>query len=189
MDSRSSVMRRQWPDRLDVARGAAEHQFCLLADRENVFSALDAGDRHHRRLVEDDAAPFYIDQGVGRAEIDRHVGRQQTQHSSKHLRAHPRLRAILSSHSSTKRPAHRIAGKMTSCPECLNGALGRGRRSSPIRSDPGDCAGTGANYIWRRRRADGLSASGGVSQDDRQPQSIPQETPARGESFKEALGH
>ncbi len=30
-----------------------------------------------------------LDDGVCRAEVDRHVGRQQTQHSSKHLTANP----------------------------------------------------------------------------------------------------
>src|SRR5207237_6828124 len=51
--------------------------------------ALDTGDCDHRRLVQDDTAPFHVDDGVCRAEVDRHFGRQQTQHSSKHLTANP----------------------------------------------------------------------------------------------------
>src|ERR1700694_3385344 len=93
----------QWADCLDVARGAAEHQFRLLADGENLFPALDAGDRHHGRLVQDDAAPLHINEGVCRAEIDRHVGRQQTQHSSKHLTANPIEKRSISLSGSTRK--------------------------------------------------------------------------------------
>ena len=39
--------------------------------------------------IQDDTAPFHVDDGVCRTEVDRHVGRQQTQHSSKHLTADP----------------------------------------------------------------------------------------------------
>src|SRR6266404_2986960 len=79
----------QRPDGLNVARGAAEHQFRFLADGEDLFPAPDAGDRHHRWLVQHDPAPFHVDDGVCRAEVDRHVGRQKTKHSSKHLTANP----------------------------------------------------------------------------------------------------
>ena len=85
----------QRPDRLNVARGAAEHQLRLLADGENLSFALDACDRDHRRLVQDDAAPFHVNEGVCRAEVDRHVGGQQTQHSAKHLTANPRKPRLL----------------------------------------------------------------------------------------------
>ena len=77
----------QRPDGLNVARSAAEHQFCFLADGKDLFPAADAGDRHHRWLVQHDTAPFHVDDGVCRAEVDRHVGRQKTKHSSKHLTA------------------------------------------------------------------------------------------------------
>ena len=63
---------------------AAEHQLGLLADREDLLAALDAGDRDHRGLVQHDAAALDVDERVGRAEVDRHVGRQQAQHFSKH---------------------------------------------------------------------------------------------------------
>src|SRR5208282_688699 len=79
----------QRPDGLNVARSAAEHQFCFLADGKDLFPAADAGDRHHRWLVQHDTAPFHVDDGVCRAEVDRHVGRQKTKHSSKHLTANP----------------------------------------------------------------------------------------------------
>src|SRR5216683_3154495 len=79
----------QRPDRLNVARGAADHQFRLLSDGEDLSLALDARDCDHRRLIQDDTAPFHVDDGVCRAEVDRQVGRQKTQHSSKHLTANP----------------------------------------------------------------------------------------------------
>ncbi len=94
----------QWPDRLNVAWGAAEHQFRFLADGKDLFSAPDAGDRHHRRLVQDDTSPLHIDKGVRRAEIDRHVGGQQTQHSSDHLTVDQKSRAVRGSGSASKRP-------------------------------------------------------------------------------------
>ena len=56
----------------------------LLADRQDVLAALDAGDRDDRRLVEDDAATLYIDKGIGRPQVDRHVGGQQPQHPTDH---------------------------------------------------------------------------------------------------------
>src|SRR5215472_12716208 len=59
-----------------------------------MFSAADAGDRHHRWFVEHDPPALYVDQGVCGAEIDRHVGRQQTQHSSNHITANPKPRVI-----------------------------------------------------------------------------------------------
>ena len=74
----------QRPDRLDIARRSAEHQLGLLADRQDLLAAFDAGDRDDRGLVQDDAAALYIDECIGCAEVDRHVGGQQTQHSSEH---------------------------------------------------------------------------------------------------------
>ena len=56
----------------------------FVADRQDLLAALDAGDRDDRRLVEDDAAALDIDEGIGRPEIDRHVGGQQTQHLTNH---------------------------------------------------------------------------------------------------------
>jgi hypothetical protein len=79
----------QRPDRVNVARGAADHQFRLLSDGEDLPLAPDARDCDHRRLIQDDTAPFHVDDGVCRTEVDRHVGRQQTQHSSKHLTVGP----------------------------------------------------------------------------------------------------
>jgi len=63
--------------------------FASSPTAKDLFPAADAGDRHHRWLVQDDPAPFHVDDGVCRAEVDRHVGRQKTKHSSKHLTAKP----------------------------------------------------------------------------------------------------
>jgi len=37
----------QRPDRLDISRGAADHQFRLLSDGEDLSLPLDARDCHH----------------------------------------------------------------------------------------------------------------------------------------------
>src|SRR5271165_4417012 len=84
----------QRSDRLNVARGAAEHQLCFFADGEDLFSAADAGDRYHGWLVQHDPPAFHVDQSVCGAEIDRHIGREQTQHSSNHLTANPKPQVI-----------------------------------------------------------------------------------------------
>jgi hypothetical protein len=58
-------------DRGDAVRGAADHPLGLGADGEDL-----AGLGVHRDdagLVEHHAAPADVDQGVGRAEIHRHV--------------------------------------------------------------------------------------------------------------------
>jgi hypothetical protein len=68
----------QRPDRLNVARSAADHQFRLLSDGEALPLVLGASDCDHRRLIQDDTAPFHLNDGVCRAEVDRHAGRQQT---------------------------------------------------------------------------------------------------------------
>jgi hypothetical protein len=72
----------QWPDRGDVARGAAEHLLGFLAYRQDLLASLDAGNCNHRRLVEDDAAALDVHEGVGGAEVDRHVRRQQAEKSA-----------------------------------------------------------------------------------------------------------
>src|SRR3546814_10373106 len=72
----------QRPDRHDVAGRAAEHHLGLVADREDLLLALDFGDGDDRGLVEDDPAALDVDQGVGGAQIDRHVGGQHAKKRS-----------------------------------------------------------------------------------------------------------
>jgi hypothetical protein len=67
----------QRPDGLNVARSAADHQFRLLSDGEDLPLALDAYDCDRRRLIQDDTAPFHVNDGVCRAEVDGNVGRQR----------------------------------------------------------------------------------------------------------------
>ena len=64
----------QRPDGGDVAGRAAEHQLGFLADREDLLLAAHVGDGDHRGLVQHDAAALDVDQRVGGAEIDGHVG-------------------------------------------------------------------------------------------------------------------
>jgi hypothetical protein len=67
----------QRADGLNVAGRAAQHHLRFVADGQNLLLALDLGDRHHRRLVQDDARALDVDQGIGGAQIDRHVGGQE----------------------------------------------------------------------------------------------------------------
>ena len=72
------------PDRLDRFRGAAEHQLCVLADREHPLPAVLEVVGDHRGLVQHDAPALDVDQCVGGPEIDRHVGREESAQRAKH---------------------------------------------------------------------------------------------------------
>ena len=74
----------QRADGLDVARGAAEHLLGLLADGEHHLLAPDIRDGDYPGLVQHDPAAFDVDEGIGRAEVDGHVGRHQAKQSSEH---------------------------------------------------------------------------------------------------------
>ncbi len=63
----------------DISRRAAQHHLRLVADGENVLFALHFGDGDDRRLVQDDAAPLDVNQGIGRPQIDRHIGRKHAE--------------------------------------------------------------------------------------------------------------
>ena len=75
----------QWPHRDDVARRAADHLPRLLTHREHVLRA--AVERDDRRLVQDDAAPARVHEGVRGTEIDREVARQGAAPSTRPDRA------------------------------------------------------------------------------------------------------
>ena len=60
----------------DRARGAAEHPLGLDADGVDLAGA--AVDRHHGGLGQHDAAPAYVHERVGRAEVDGHVTATET---------------------------------------------------------------------------------------------------------------
>ncbi len=72
-------------DRLDIAGGAPQHHLGVVADGTNLFlsSAIDRGD--DRRLVENDAAPLDVHQGVRGAEVDRHIARQCAEKTAEHV--------------------------------------------------------------------------------------------------------
>jgi hypothetical protein len=74
----------QRADRLDVARRAAQHHLGLFADGEDLALAALRGERHDRRLVENDAATLHIDQCVGRTEVDPHVCRKEPDDAREH---------------------------------------------------------------------------------------------------------
>jgi len=62
------------------------HTKGFVADGKDLLATLDLRDGHDRRLVEDDAAAFHVNERVRRAEIDRHIGGEHTQQISKHVR-------------------------------------------------------------------------------------------------------
>src|SRR5690606_23455667 len=76
-----AILQRSYRD--DVARRSAQH---LLGVRAHCGDAARAArsavlpNRNHRWLVEDDSLPANVNQGVGRAEVDRQVvGKEATQ--------------------------------------------------------------------------------------------------------------
>jgi len=70
----------QRPDRDDVAGGAAEHLFRLGADGEHATAAPSILlHRHDRWLVADDTLALYVDEGVGRTQIDRQIVGEEPQ--------------------------------------------------------------------------------------------------------------
>ena len=65
----------QRTDCLNIAGRAAQHQLCLIPDREDLTLAAHGGDRDHGGLVQDNPATLDIDEGVSGAEVDSHIGR------------------------------------------------------------------------------------------------------------------
>ena len=61
----------EWADGDDVARGAAEHAFGVVAYGEDFAGAAFDGD--DRGFAEDDAGILDVDEGIGGAEVDADV--------------------------------------------------------------------------------------------------------------------
>ena len=75
----------QRADDFHVAVGLAEHGLGFGADSVDDLAAafVDVGD--HRRLIENDAAAFDVDQRVRGAEIDGQIWRNKTEHIAEHI--------------------------------------------------------------------------------------------------------
>ena len=71
------------PDGLDVARRAADHALGLGPDGEH--GSAEGVDRHHGRLVQDDATTTHVHERVRRPEVDRHVATKEPEHSLRPL--------------------------------------------------------------------------------------------------------
>jgi hypothetical protein len=69
-------------DRLDIAGGATEHHLGRVADGFDDLLAVAYLERDDGGLVQDDPPAFDIDEGVGGAEIDRHVGRNHAEETA-----------------------------------------------------------------------------------------------------------
>ncbi len=63
----------------DAAGRAPDHAFRVFADGQDLIVFLVDGD--HRRLLDDDAFPFHVNQGVGGAEIDPHIAPESAKHN------------------------------------------------------------------------------------------------------------
>ena len=62
-------------DGMNITWGPAEHHFRFVPDGEHLFAAFNFGNGHHRWFVQNDPAAFDVNQCIGRAEVDRHIGR------------------------------------------------------------------------------------------------------------------
>ena len=69
----------QRTDGLDVLRGPPEH--ALGFETYGQRAAVSGVHRDHRRLVQDDTAPAFVDQGVGGAKVDRQVSSDKGAHA------------------------------------------------------------------------------------------------------------
>ena len=67
----------QRADRLDAVRGLAHHHLGVIAHGLHALDPVDRLDRDHRRFVQHDPLILHIDEGVGGAEVDRHVLRAE----------------------------------------------------------------------------------------------------------------
>src|SRR3546814_10302526 len=67
----------------------AQHLLGLLAHRQDLLLAARVDEGDDRRLVEHDAPAFDIDQRVGGAEVDGHVGGKHAAQIGKHMRQTP----------------------------------------------------------------------------------------------------
>jgi len=61
-------------DRRDVTGCSSQHTLRLGTDGFDRFLAIVNSDSHNGRLIKNDAAILYVDQCVGRAEVDRQIG-------------------------------------------------------------------------------------------------------------------
>ena len=64
----------QGADGDDVPRRAAQHLLGFVADLEDGFLAAFHRDRHDGRLIQDDATVTDVNEGIGRTQIDTHIG-------------------------------------------------------------------------------------------------------------------
>ena len=62
-----------WADGFNAARGAAQHQLGIFAYRQDLLFAIFDMIGHNRGFIQDDPAPFDVDQRVGCPKVDRHV--------------------------------------------------------------------------------------------------------------------
>ena len=67
----------QWTNGLNIAGGFAHHQLGIFADGLHAPNTVDGFNRDHRRLIEHDAAPANVNDGVRCPKVNRHVLRHK----------------------------------------------------------------------------------------------------------------
>ena len=72
----------QWTHRHDVCRRATEHALGFVAHREDLVRA--GLHRHDRWFAQNDPLILYVNESVGRAEIDSDVAREPAEKSVEH---------------------------------------------------------------------------------------------------------
>src|SRR4051812_36540789 len=69
---------------VDLGGGASEHELCFVAESERHHDAAHVFHRDDGGLVEHDPPALYVDERVGRTEVDGHVGGSETKYFVEH---------------------------------------------------------------------------------------------------------
>ena len=64
----------QRPDRLDAVGSLAHHELCVIAYCLDALDPVQGLNRDNGRFAEHATLPFYINKGIGRAEVNREIG-------------------------------------------------------------------------------------------------------------------
>jgi hypothetical protein len=98
----------------DITGGAAEHSFCLVANRQDP--ARSSLHRDDRWFPKDNPVVLYVDERVGRPQINTDVVRKQTEKSIKHSKS-PLNRSCDALPSSARREPGASCGAARKRPE------------------------------------------------------------------------
>ena len=69
----------QGPNSADITGRPAQHLFSFFANGQNLLLTLDLSDGDHGGLIEDNTPTLHVDKRVGRAQIDGHISRKESE--------------------------------------------------------------------------------------------------------------